>query len=82
MNEGMHQLHCLVSVPLITPVTVMLMKLQNLLRKSLWFQYDHYYKSEEGEFVTSNQGQPFRWHVSKFHPRLRLLFPTRHMANR
>lgn len=64
--EGLHHLHCLVSSSSILLVHIIIETSQNLLRKSLYYNYDYYHAKGEGAFV--NEDYIVRKHVCKWLP--------------
>ena len=61
--EGMHQLHCLVSVPTIHNLKFISDALKNLVRQSLWYNVDYYRTQGQGAF--SDPAKVLKWHVCK-----------------
>ncbi|CAG8067396.1 unnamed protein product [Penicillium salamii] len=61
--EGLHHLHCLVRISLLSSSLLAPTKLlKNLLRQSLYYNYDYYHAKVEGPFV--NDDYIVRRHVS------------------
>jgi hypothetical protein len=63
--EGLHHLHCLVRWEAHTIWMVLISK-QNLLRKSLAWNFDYYQKQGLGPF--SNDPDILKHHISKYDP--------------
>lgn len=60
--EGLHHLHCLVRQPSSSDGKWLMMTPQNLLRQSLWFNYDYYHGQGKGAFV--NEDKILKLHVT------------------
>lgn len=69
--EGLHHLHCLVSKSLLSvnAARTLTLQLQNLVRKSLYYNYDHY--KALGMHAFKNEERILRLHVCRDH----LFFP-------
>jgi len=62
--EGLHHLHCLVSAPKSSLNPPPNACLQNLVRQSLYYNYEYYHEKGEGAFT--NDDNIVRHHVCKF----------------
>ena len=62
--EGLHHLHCLVSTPVLAKLLFPSLTYQNLVRQSLYYNYDYYHSRGEGAF--KNDDNIVRHHVCKY----------------